>query len=131
MCPPRFLELCAYFECRIQEETGLCNTSAIARPRSVRNSRSESAIVGILKFDGTFDLAMLLVEETEYRHGQRALARTALSHQDPALRRAGFQVRTSREELAACPHSARRSAPTAESDFAKVTDAWWFTLISS
>src|SRR5208337_906115 len=82
MCPPSLLELCAYFERRIEGRERTLqyqrNRAAAQRAQFALRERQQ---VGALKCDGAFDLSMLLVEKTEDRHGQGALARTALSHE--------------------------------------------------
>ena len=93
MCPPGFLELGSNLERRIQRRQGtLQHQRDRASAQRAQFAFRELQEIGLLKPDCAFGWRPLLIEKTENRHGQRALARAALSDQTQHFAALDFQL---------------------------------------
>src|ERR1700723_1170049 len=102
MRPPRFLELSADLERRIQRSQRTLQDQR----NCATTQRSQFALrklqeIGILKADCTFNLNALLVEKSKNGHGQRTLARAALAHQSEHFAALDFDFHITQNRLLA------------------------------
>ena len=100
------------FRAGFRDDSGLCSTSAIFLPRRSRSSRSRRVNRSQpSKWIVPSVCARLPIEQAENRHGQGALARSALAHQSEHFALANIEVHVAQHgRLSAIAHgnAARR-----------------------